>query len=100
MGARLDPARVDVLLAAALLLGVALQAAFVSMPAGDRLVTGGVGGLVAPSAGGGGRVPGGRRVWRPGRAGGDRSVRRAAGRAGDDRLVLRAVRARGVDVAA
>jgi signal transduction histidine kinase len=49
MGARLDSARVDVLLAAALLLGVALQAAFVSMPTGDRLVTVAVGGLVTAS---------------------------------------------------
>jgi signal transduction histidine kinase len=49
MGARLDSARVDVLLAAALLLGVALQAAFVSMPTGDRLVTVAVGGLVTVS---------------------------------------------------
>jgi signal transduction histidine kinase len=49
MGARLDPARVDVLLAAALLLGVALQAAFASIPTGDLLVTMVVGGLVTAS---------------------------------------------------
>jgi signal transduction histidine kinase len=49
MRGRLAPDRVDLLLAAALLLGVALQAAFLSMPAGDRLATLVVGGLVASS---------------------------------------------------
>jgi signal transduction histidine kinase len=49
MGGRLAPDRVDFLLAAALLLGVALQAAVLSMPTGDRLATVVVGGLVTAS---------------------------------------------------
>ena len=49
MRARLDPDRVDVLLAAALLLGLALQAALLPMPTVDRLVTLLSGGLVTAS---------------------------------------------------
>jgi signal transduction histidine kinase len=49
MRARLDPDRVDFLLAAALLLLVALQAAFLPMPTGARLVTLLSGGLVTAS---------------------------------------------------
>jgi hypothetical protein len=47
--ARLDPARVDVVLAAVLFLVLVLQAAFLPMPAGDRLVTPLSGGLVTAS---------------------------------------------------
>jgi signal transduction histidine kinase len=49
MRARLDPARVDVLLAGVLLLVLLLQVAFLPMPTSDRLVTLLAGGLVTAS---------------------------------------------------